>query len=312
MTSTSTSSSPAAGAAPTGAGTSHRPVLAMLEFAADGGATLGHRIVEAGAPQLEVMDLSATRGDGIFETISTRAGKLQALEPHLARFAHSAAILDLPPPDLDEWRDAVRDVAARLGPADEGFVKIVLTRGVEGQDDPTGWAYAAASPDHTPARTTGIRIVLLDRGYRHDVAQTSPWLLAGAKTLSYAVNRAAFREAARRDADDALFVSSDGYLLEGAISNLVLRTGTRIVTPRTDLGILTGTTQADLFGWAKSAGFATGYELLTPEDLLAADAAWLVSSVRHAAAVREIDGQAFPVDRELSDAMNDFLRARTE
>ena len=188
----------------------------MLEFAADGGATLGHRIVEAGAPQLEVMDLSATRGDGIFETISTRAGKLQALEPHLARFAHSAAILELPPPDLDEWRDAVRDVAARLGPADEGFVKIVLTRGVEGQDDPTGWAYAAASPDHTPARTTGIRIVLLDRGYRHDVAQTSPWLLAGAKTLSYAVNRAAFREAARRDADDALFVSSDGYLLEGA------------------------------------------------------------------------------------------------
>ncbi len=135
-----------------------------------------------------------------------------------------------------------------------------------------------------------------------------PWLLAGAKTLSYAVNRAAFREAARRDADDALFVSSDGYLLEGAISNLVMRTGKRIVTPRTDLGILTGTTQADLFRWAEGAGYETGYELLTPDDLLAADAAWLVSSVRHAAAVREIDGQAFPVDRELSDAMNEFLR----
>ncbi|MEO5921365.1 MAG: aminotransferase class IV [Pseudolysinimonas sp.] len=300
------------GAAPTGAGTSHRPVLAMLEFAADGGATLGHRIVEAGAPQIEVMDLSATRGDGVFETISFRAGHPQALEPHLARFAHSAALLDLPSPDLDEWRDAVLDVAERLGAADEAFVKIVLTRGVEGQDDPTGWAFAAASPDHTAARTTGIRIVLLDRGYRHDVASTSPWLLAGAKTLSYAVNRAAFREAARRDADDALFVSSDGFLLEGAISNLVLRTGKRIVTPRTDLGILTGTTQADLFGWAEAQGYETGYELLTAADLLAADAAWLVSSVRHAAAVRQIDGDDFPVDRELSDAMNDFLRGRTQ
>ncbi len=314
MTSTSTTPAGAAptGAAPTGAATSHRPVLAMLEFAADGGATLGHRIVEAGAPQIEVMDLSATRGDGVFETISTRSGHLQALEPHLRRFAHSAALLELPPPDLDEWRDAVIDVAARLGPADEGFVKIVLTRGVEGQDDPTGWAYAAASPDHTPARTNGIRIVLLDRGYRHDVAQTSPWLLAGAKTLSYAINRAAFREAARRDADDALFVSSDGYLLEGAISNLVMRTGTRIVTPKTDLGILEGTTQADLFGWAEASGYETAYELLTPEDLLAADAAWLVSSVRHAAPIREIDGQPFPVDRATSDAMNEYLRARTE
>ena len=292
-------------------------VLAMVEFAADGGAILGHRFVEAGAPQLEVMDLSATRGDGVFETISTGAGHLQALEPHLRRFAHSAALLELPPPDLDAWRDVVVEVARRLGAVDEGavdegFVKIVLTRGVEGEDVPTGWAYATVSPDYSAVRTTGIRIVLLDRGYHHDIANTSPWLLAGAKTLSYAINRAAFREAARRDADDTLFVSSDGFLLEGAVSNLVLRTGRRIVTPRLDLGILTGTTQADLFRFVEGQGYETGYELLTPSDLLAADAAWLVSSVRHAAPVRAIDGVEFPVDHALSDGMNDFLRTRTE
>ncbi len=176
-----------AGAAPTGAGTSHRPVLAMMEFAADGGATLGHRIVDARRPQLEVMDLSATRGDGIFETISIATGSLQALEPHLRRFAHSAALLELPPPDLDEWRDAVLDVADRAAaPSTRVSSRSCSPAASRGSDDPTGWAYAAASPDHTPARTHGIRIVLLDRGYRHDVAQTSPWLLAGAKTLSYA------------------------------------------------------------------------------------------------------------------------------
>jgi 4-amino-4-deoxychorismate lyase len=154
--------------------------------------------------------------------------------------------------------------------------------------------------------------VLLDRGYRHDVAQTSPWLLAGAKSLSYAVNRAAFREAARRGADDALFVSSDGYLLEGAVSNLVLVTGTRMTTPRTDLGILEGTTQHDIFTWAETQGFSTSYELLTPDDLAAADAAWLVSSVRHAAAVRAVDGAEKSVDRDLSDRINEYLRGRTE
>lgn len=296
--------------APTGAGDGPT-VLVMMEFAADGGATLGHQFVPADAPQLQVMDLAATRGDGVFETISIGGEHTQALEPHLRRFAHSAALLELPPPDLDEWRNAVQSVAAALRPIDEGFVKIVLTRGVEGQDSPTGWAYGAASPDHTPARTAGIGIVLLDRGYRHDVAQTSPWLLAGAKTLSYAINRAAFREAARRGADDALFVSSDGYLLEGAVSNLVLVTGTRMTTPRTDLGILEGTTQHDIFTWAETQGFSTSYELLTPDDLAAADAAWLVSSVRHAAAVRAVDGVARAVDRELSDRINTFLRGRT-
>ncbi|HTL41268.1 MAG TPA: aminotransferase class IV [Pseudolysinimonas sp.] len=296
--------------APTGAGTGPT-ALAMIEFAADGGATLGHRFVPVDEPQLNVMDLSATRGDGIFETISLGGGHAQALDPHLRRFAHSAALLELPPPDLDAWREAVLAVAAQLGPVDEGFVKIVLTRGIEGQDVPTGWAYGATSPDHSAARTVGIRIVLLDRGYRHDVAQTSPWLLAGAKTLSYAVNRAAFREAARRGADDALFVSSDGYLLEGAVSNLVLRSGDELMTPRTDLGILEGTTQHDIFTWASTQGFRTSYELLTPQDLAAADAAWLVSSVRHAAAVRAVDGLERAVDREVSDRMNDYLRART-
>lgn len=296
--------------APTGAGDGPT-VLAMMEFAADGGATLGHQFVPVDAPQLNVMDLAATRGDGVFETISLGGGHAQALEPHLRRFAHSAALLELPPPDLDEWRIAVLAVAAALGPIDEGFVKIVLTRGIEGQDAPTGWAYGATSPDHTPARTTGIRIVLLDRGYPHDVAQTSPWLLAGAKTLSYAVNRAAFREAARRGADDALFVSSDGYLLEGAVSNLVLLTGKRMTTPRTDLGILEGTTQHDIFGWAETEGYSCSYELLTPADLAGADAAWLVSSVRHAAAVRSVDGVDRPVNREVSDAINGYLRGRS-
>lgn len=296
--------------APTGAGAGPR-VLAVLDFDASG-ATRGHRLVPADSPQLEVTDLSATRGDGIFETISLGNGRPQAFEAHLRRFAQSAALLDLPAPDLDAWRAAVLAVAAGLGPVDEGFVKIVLSRGVEGADIPTGWAFGAVSPDFTSVRTEGVPLVLLDRGFRHDVAQTSPWLLAGAKTLSYAVNRAAFREAARRGAEDALFISSDGYLLEGPVSTLVLTRGRSMVTPRTDLGILAGTTQADLFRFAGEHGFATSYELLTPDDLTSADAAWLVSSVRHAAPVRAVDGADRAIDRELSDAMNAFLRGRTE
>ncbi|MGN6502786.1 MAG: aminodeoxychorismate lyase, partial [Pseudolysinimonas sp.] len=72
-----------------------------------------------------------------------------------------------------------------------------------------------------------------------------------------------------------------------------------------------GTTQHDIFTWATAQGYRTSYELLTPQDLASADAAWLVSSVRHAAAVRSVDGVELPVDRELSDRINDYLRART-
>lgn len=287
-----------------------RAALALVHF--DGDRATGHDLVDPAEPALSALDLAATRGDGIFETISVGAGRPQALEAHLERLARSAAMLDLPAPDLDIWRDAVVAAAGAIDPAAESFVKLVLSRGIEGGSSPTGWAYAAASPDHTAARTDGIRVVLLDRGLRSDAGRTSPWLLVGAKTLSYAVNRAAAREAARRGADDAVLVASDGVLLEGPTANLVLLRDGRLLTPPRDAGILPGTTQADLFDWAPSHGLQTGYAALTPDDLRQAEAAWLVSSVRNAAAIRSVDGADLPVDRALSDAMNGFLRGRAE
>ena len=269
-------------------------------------------LVDPDAPHVRILDLGVTRGDGVFETISVGAGRPQALVAHLKRLARSAASLELPTPDLEAWEGAVRAAADAIDPVPEAYVKTVLTRGVEGDGRPTGWAYAAPADDFRSARRDGIRVVMLDRGYRHDVAQTSPWLLQGAKSLSYAVNRAVIREAKRRNADDVVFVSSDGYLLEGSTSNLLLRVGNTLVTPGTHLGILPGTTQGDLFAFAAQRGLDTDYALLRAEDLHSADAAWLVSSVRHAAPIRQVDGVDRGIDSEFTTALNAYLVGRTE
>ena len=283
--------------------------LILVEHDVEGHAT-GWVAADPDLPQVRVTDVAATRGDGVFETISLGSGHPQALDAHLERFARSARMLDLPEPDPTVWADAVRALADLLADHEEAWVKTVLTRGVEGQPMPTGWAYATVSGDFRRERTDGIDVVLLDRGLRSDAAVTSPWLLAGAKSLSYAVNRAAAREAARRGADDALFVSSDGLLLEGPTSTLVVRRGTVLLTPPAALGILPGTTQVDLFAAAPEWGLNGRVATLTPADLEAANAAWLVSSVRHAAPIRSVDGVARAIDSELSAAMNGFLRRR--
>ena len=82
-----------------------------------------------------------------------------------------------------------------------------------------------------------------------------------------------------------------------------------MLTPGTGLGILDGTTQANVFRYAQSRGLETGFHLATPDELRAADALWLVSSVRLAAPVRELDGAPFPMDPELSAGMNEYLRS---
>jgi len=161
-------------------------------------------------------------------------------------------------------------------------------------------------------RVDGIAVVTLDRGYRHDLETTSPWLLAGAKTLSYAVNRAVLREAERRGADDVIFVSSDGFVLEGPSSTVVYRVGDRILTPGPGLGILDGTTQTSIFRFAEKRGFRTGLALPSPAELMAADAVWLVSSVRLAVPVHRLDDIPLKIDRETTAEMNAFLAAVRE
>jgi 4-amino-4-deoxychorismate lyase len=282
--------------------------LALFEFDAAGAAT-GYRLVDPAVPALTVTELAATRGDGVFETVGLHAGHPIKSARHFERFASSVRMLDLPAQDWTIWDAALHEVSALIDPGGEGWVKMVLSRGIEGGTTPTGWAYATVSASTASVRDEGLRVVLLDRGYPSDIAQTAPWLLQGAKTISYAINRSAYREAARRDADDVVFVTSDGVLLEGPTSTLVLRSGMTLRTTRTDLGILAGTTQAELFEWASHNGFETSYERLTPADLAAADAAWLVSSVRLAAPIRAVDGIPKPVDDALTASFTAHLHS---
>lgn len=288
-------------------------VLAVLTAPAAGGeADEPFRFADPAVPLVSVVDLGVTRGDGVFETLGVGEGRPQAVDAHLARLARSAAMLDLPAPDEAAWRAAAIAVAEQLSGHAEAFVKLVYTRGVEGTGRPTGWVLGSPSPDHTAARTEGIRVTVLDRGLAHDSAADLPWLLQGAKTLSYALNMAAGREARRRGMDDALFVSSDGFLLEGPTSNLLIKDGDRLITPATSLGILAGTTQAAAFRFAEGQGMTTSYEVLPREVLESADALWLLSSVRHAAPIREIDGVARPIDSGFTAALNAHLLARRE
>ena len=111
-----------------------------------------------------------------------------------------------------------------------------------------------------------------------------PWLLAGAKTLSYAVNMAALRHAERRGAGDVIFVSTDGHILEGPRSTVVIATSspdgrTCLLTPPPWYPILRGTTQQALFEVARNKGYDCDYQALTPADLVAAQGVWLVSSI---------------------------------
>lgn len=263
-------------------------------------------MVDASAPALSVGELSTQRGDGVFESIGVVDAHAQEVAAHLERLAHSARLCDLPAPHLEQWKQAVSVAAAECGEG-EAVIKLILSRGVEHGPTPTAWVTVAPASDFSAVRVAGVRVVTLDRGYDLEIAQRAPWLLLGAKTLSYAVNMAALREAHRRGADDAIFLSSDGFVLEAPTASLILRVSDRFVTPAPSGAILHGTTQLSVYDYLAERGFEVGYAQIPASDLPRADAAWLVSSVRLAAPITAVDDAPLPVDHELTAALNTYL-----
>lgn len=267
--------------------------------------TLADGAADGGQPVLFADDLAAVRGDGIFETLLVRDGRACGVSRHLDRLARSAAIVELPAPDRDAFAAAVESAADRWAAAHglgvEGLLRVVYSRGRE--SDPTSTpgdgkatAYVTVgpvSPRAAAARTEGVAVVTLDRGYSVDLAPRAPWALLGAKTLSYATNMAALRHANKLGFDDVIYLSSEGTVLEGPRSTVIAITGKTLVTPPTELGILPGTTQQAIFESAASQGWQTKVDTLLTEDLIAADSVWMVSSVTLAARVRRINSYLF-------------------
>jgi len=138
-----------------------------------------------------------------------------------------------------------------------------------------------------------------------------PWLLAGAKTLSYAVNMAVLRYVQERGADDAIFITDERRVLEGATSSVLvakIEDGKKVLyTPEPSHGILPGTTQGAVFEAARQAGWELGFGPLYPQDLFESDGVWLASSVRLIAPVTHLNGTALAHDPELTATLLNYL-----
>jgi 4-amino-4-deoxychorismate lyase len=246
-------------------------------------AVAGRGLVPPDEPVLFADDEALLRGRAAFETIRVYGGRPFRLGEHLERMKASAARLAV------AWPGGFEELAAQaLAAAAEpdAVLRLYLTAGREGSGQPASLALVSALPDDLEERRTrGIALISL-LGVRAE----APWLLGGVKSTSYAVNMAAEAEAQSRGADDAVFVRDDGVVLEGPVTNVWWRRGSRLFTPSLDLGILAGVTRAALIEAAPGAGYEVveGPHLLA--ELLGAEEAFTSSSVREVLPVVRVDG----------------------
>jgi branched-chain amino acid aminotransferase len=265
------------------------------------------RLVPAHDPVLAVTDRGFQLGDGLFETLRARRGVPIEWAEHVARLSEGAAALAITLPLAAELLAGLRrllDVEHLSGPGDERLapgdasVRITVSRGslkARGtlpadwaSADPTvviqAWTFAPPSREVLARGLSAITSSVV-----RDAA--SP--LAGIKTTSRAESVFARLEADRAGADEAIYPTRDGHLAEATSANLFALIGDRLVTPPTSDGILIGTTRTWLLeGGAADLGLAPAEDRIGPEDVVAADEAFVCSSVAGIVPLVALDGRS--------------------
>ena len=232
-------------------------------------ATVDGAIAPPEESMVPVTDEGLLRGDGAFEVVRLYGGRPFAMDEHMARLRRSCEGIRL---EIDLVA-LEREIAALLddaGPVD-ALLRVVVTRGGR------RIAIVEEMPAHPPAAKVATVTFAPGR------------VLDTLKTLSYAGNMLAGRLAKEQGADEALFVTPHGRVLEGPTWTFFWVTGGRLVTPPLSDRILASITRDRIIRLTGAQERVT-----TLDDLAAAEEAFIASSVREVLPISAIDGRALP------------------
>ena len=252
-------------------------------------AVLGRGLVDPDVPVIHADDAGLLRGRAAFETLRVYAGQPFAMAEHLERLGLSASRIGLDPPEPVALESLALHAIEAAGVADCSL-RFTVTGGRAG-GGPVALAMILPIPGDLEAiRAHGISVIALQIGIDPRLRKDAPWLLDGVKSTSYAVNMAAWDEARRRGADDAVFIAAEGSVLEGPVTNLWWRRGAVLYTPALDLGVLAGVTRAYVIRLAAAAGYHVEQGWYPLTELAQADEAFSSSSVRELMPIVRLDG----------------------
>lgn len=277
---------------------------------------LNGEFMPAAEARVSVWDGGFLYGDGVYTTLRLYRGRPLDLAAHLDRLRRHAAALALPLPLAEAEAAAIIERLA-IGNglrARDGRLRITVSRGGDPQDPlplrdlerlkPTVLMTLAPVPaEFADWAREGIAVCLLPPG-------SARGNLPHLKTLNGLPALLAQRQAAALGCREAILLSDDGHLLEGAVSNLFVVRGGTLATPAGDDGLLPGRTRERILQLAAGLGVPCERCRLTPEDLLAAAEAFTASSVREILPVVRVTGPQAQAGRAVGDGRPGSLTRR--
>lgn len=218
-------------------------------------------------------------GDTLFETLKARGRTICFLEEHLDRIELAAGLLTFPF-SREQTREALLATAGRLESA-VSRLRLTLSRGsfagLALPPSQSGHFVVGAAPYREPTaeeRSAGV-CCLFAPNRRVNPLSHLPQMKRG----SYADCLYAADYARGRGAREALFVTEDGRVLEGATSNLFLLRGHVLVTPPAGETVLAGIMRRQILMAAQRLGFTAEERDIPASELFTADEVFITNAL---------------------------------
>jgi D-alanine transaminase len=236
--------------------------------------------------KVSVLDRGFLFGDGVYEVIPAYKGRLFRLEDHIVRLNNSLREIRL---ELDksvaEWLAIFQPL---LDSSKDQYIYLQVTRGYAAKRDhgfpeqvvPTVFAMCSEIKPFA-GRVTGVKAVTLD-----DIR----WQMCHVKAITLLANILLRQEALDQDCAEAILVRN-GYVTEGAASNLFAVIDDELITPPKNHEILPGITRDVILELAEANQIPYREDVIALEALQNASEVWVTSSTREIVPVIELDGQ---------------------
>ncbi len=236
--------------------------------------------------KISVMDRGFLFGDGVYEVIPAYAGKLFRLDDHLHRLDNSLLSIRLHNPhNQTQWRELLNPL---LQPGVDQSVYLQITRGTAPKRDhafpqhvvPTVFAMASTINPHTDGEH-GLKAISL---------QDSRWKLCDTKAITLLANVLLRQQAVEQGCAESILFK-EGYLTEGAASNVFAVINGILMTPALSGAILPGITRDIILEIAEKNNLPHSEQAISKDDMLTASEIWITSSTREIIPIVELDGK---------------------
>ncbi len=233
------------------------------------------RFVGAEDAKISVLDNTFLYAEGLFETLLAVDDRLIFCKRHMERLTKGSKVIDLklpvPVATIRKWLAA----AAAKHPARYKKVRLTITSG-----DSARWT---AKPGKPRVVISASEHKFLERPYKLQVSDfrvDQDSIFRQIKTVSYAIQAAAFRKALADGFDDALLINESGKVAEVTSANIFWIRQGRLYTSPLSAGCLDGTTRKTVLDVARQTGIRVVEKSETLRSVCSSDEVFICSSLK--------------------------------